>query len=147
MQVQQVLIREVENGPDSDEDVVVPLMQQKVSQQPQAVVAQQPQPVMQQQAAPMNLAQEEEKNEAPMDGVFSAICAGERPLKGHESDGEMYYVPSTQSTPNVICNASDIHEEQDQQEESAYQPTTMGSARRQKREKAKAAKVAERQLH
>ena len=31
MQVQQVLIREVENGPDSDEDVVVPLMQQKVA--------------------------------------------------------------------------------------------------------------------
>lgn len=66
--------------------------------------------------------------------------------KGQESDGEMYYVPSsTQSTPNIIGNASEIHEEQDQQEESVGQPTTIISTRRQKREKARAAKVAESQ--
>ena len=58
----------------------------------------------------------------------------------------MYYVPSsTQSTPNIIGNASEIHEEQDQQEESVGQPTTIISTRRQKREKARAAKVAESQ--
>ena len=58
----------------------------------------------------------------------------------------MYYVPSsTQSTPNIIGNASEIHEEQDHQEESVGQPTTIISTRRQKREKAKAAKVAESQ--
>ena len=56
----------------------------------------------------------------------------------------MYYVASTQSTPNIIGNASEIHEEQDQQEESVGQ-TTIVSTRRQKREKARAAKIAEEQ--
>ena len=61
-----------------------------------------------------------------MDGVqFTPTVAEPLPLaeaepltKGQESDGEMYYLPSTQSTPNIIGNASEIQEEQDQQEES-----------------------------
>ena len=75
----------------------------------------------------MNLAHEEEKkNSESMDGVqFTPTVAEPLPLaeaepltKGQESDGEMYYLPSTQSTPNIIGNASEIQEEQDQQEES-----------------------------
>ena len=106
---------------------------------------------MQQQAAPMNFAQEEEKNDEQMDGVqFVPTVAEPEPVtKGQESDGEIYYVPSTQSTPNIIGNASEIQEENDEQEEtftqgaSVNQPTTIISTRRQKREKARAAKVAE----
>ena len=70
----------------------------------------------------MNFAQEEEKEPIPMDGVqfTPTIAEPELITKGQESDdGEMYYVPSsTQSTPNIIGNASEIQEEQDQQEES-----------------------------
>ena len=141
MQVQYALITKAETAPESDEDVVIPLQQQPHPQPLQ----QQPQPLMQQQAAPMNFAQEEEKEPVPMDGVqfTPTVAEPEMITKGQESDGEMYYVPSTQSTPNIIGNASEIHEEQDQQEECVGQPTTIISTRRQKREKAKAAKVAE----
>ena len=97
----------------------------------------------------MNFAQEEEKEPIPMDGVqfTPTIAEPELITKGQESDdGEMYYVPSsTQSTPNIIGNASEIQEEQDQKEENVGQQTTIISTRRQKREKAKAAKVAESQ--
>ena len=106
---------------------------------------------MQQQAAPMNVAQEEEKNDEQMDGVqfVPTVAEPEPATKGQESDGEIYYVPSTQSTPNIIGNASEIQEENDEQEETftqganVSQPTTIISTRRQKRQKATAAKVAE----
>ena len=144
MQNQTQMIQKAENDPSTDEDVVIPLQQQPHPQPLQ----QQPQPLMQQQAAPMNFAQEEEKEPVPMDGVqfTPTVAEPEMITKGQESDGEMYYVPSsTQSTPNIIGNASEIHEEQDQQEESVGQQTTIISTRRQKREKARAAKVAESQ--
>ena len=45
----------------------------------------------------MNFAQEEEKEPVPMDGVQFTPTVAEPEMipKGQESDGEMYYVPST----------------------------------------------------
>ena len=43
----------------------------------------------------MNLAQEEEKNDEQMDGVQFIPTVAEPLTKGQESDGEIYYVPST----------------------------------------------------
>jgi len=45
----------------------------------------------------MNLAQEEEKNDEQMDGVqfVPTVAEPEPATKGQESDGEIYYVPST----------------------------------------------------
>ena len=103
MQQQSSLITKVENQPDDSDDEFSPHL------------LQQAQPVMQEQLVLVNTAQTEEKKKGDVEmgdeEVMITTTGNQRQLPNDDFDDENYYIPSTQSTPNVIGNVGDIQEE------------------------------------
>ena len=103
MQQQSSLITKVENQPDDSDDEFSPHL------------LQQAQPVIQQQLVPVNTAQTEEKKKGDVEmgdeEVMITTTGNQKQLPNDDFDDENYYIPSTQSTPNVIGNVGDIQEE------------------------------------
>ena len=103
MQQQSSLITKVENQPDDSDDEFSPHL------------LQQAQPVIQQELVLVNTAQTEEKKKGDVEmgdeEVMITTTGNQKQLPNDDFDDENYYIPSTQSTPNVIGNVGDIQEE------------------------------------